>query len=77
MKPENLMMSPDEVATCYAKWLERKRESAAKQFRRRLTNSREDAVVEAVTWWVLAGWYRYDVTVGEQDSGGPDFDCPE
>lgn len=75
MSTENLTVPPDELATRYANWLEQNRQSAAKQFRRRLATSREDAVVEAVTWWVLAGWYRYDVTVGEQYSGGPDFDC--
>ena len=68
-------MTLDELAEHYAGWLEGVGAGGAKRFRQRMTTAREDALVEAVTWWILAGWYRYTVTVGESDSGGPDFDC--
>lgn len=77
--PEELCVidppTTDEVAQQYADWLDDCRPLAARRFRQRFKDARDDALVEAVTWWMLAGYFRYVVTSGEGDGGGPDFDC--
>ena len=79
------MQPLDQIAQQYAKWLEESSPAKARRYRQRTEvqpgrsnaadGDREDALVEAVTWWILADQYSYSLTTGEGESGGPDFDC--